>query len=54
MPIGARLRGALQPHALQQALDAVSARHEILRTRFIGENPVLVTDALSPRAVGAG
>src|SRR5204863_3959834 len=48
MPIGARLTGALQPQALQQALDAVAARHEILRTRFVGEDPALVTDEPRP------
>src|ERR1044071_8631318 len=48
MPIGARLKGALQPRALQQALDIVVARHEILRTRFVGENPVLVIDPSRP------
>src|SRR3954467_7864825 len=49
MPIGARLSGPLQLPALQQALDAVAARHEILRTRVTGEDPTLVTDP--PRAV---
>jgi amino acid adenylation domain-containing protein len=46
MPIGARLRGTLQPEALQHALNAVVARHEVLRTRFVGEEPALVTDPL--------
>src|SRR5947209_4127015 len=32
VPIAARLRGALQPEALQRAFDAVAARHETLRT----------------------
>lgn len=49
MPIGARLRGTLQLDALQQALNTIVARHEILRTRFLGEEPMLVTDP--PRAV---
>ena len=48
MPIGARLRGTLQPEALEQALNAVAARHEILRTRLVGEEPALVTDAARP------
>jgi len=29
-----RLRGALEPHALQNALDEVVRRHEVLRTTF--------------------
>src|ERR1700761_244562 len=33
MPIASRLRGALNPQALQQAMDLVVARHEALRTR---------------------
>src|SRR5690242_19577907 len=32
MPIGARLRGPFQPEALEQALDIVVARHDVLRT----------------------
>src|SRR5215469_8529927 len=36
MPIASRLRGVLHPHALQQAMDLVVARHEALRTRFFG------------------
>jgi amino acid adenylation domain-containing protein len=51
MPIGARLRGTLQPEALQQALDTVVARHEILRTHFIGDDPTLVTDPPRPVAL---
>jgi hypothetical protein len=52
MPIGARLKGTLEPEALQQALNTVAARHEILRTRLVGEDPVLVTDA--PRLMPLG
>src|SRR3569833_204112 len=36
MPIASRLRGPLNPAALQQAMDAVVARHEALRARFVG------------------
>src|SRR5580765_2691036 len=49
MPIGARLRGVLDLEALQQAFDAVVARHDTLRMRFVGEDPELVTDP--PRSV---
>jgi amino acid adenylation domain-containing protein len=48
MPIAARLSGVLQLPALRHALDTVAARHDILRTRYIGEDPTLVTDALRP------
>ena len=34
MPIALRLRGPLDPDALQRGLDAVIARHEALRTTF--------------------
>ena len=47
MPIASRLRGALDPRALQQAMDTVVARHEALRTRLVGEEPVLTIDAPS-------
>src|SRR5215469_8709322 len=36
MPIASRLHGVLHPQALQQAMDMVVARHEALRTRFVG------------------
>jgi amino acid adenylation domain-containing protein len=48
MPIAAELHGVLQPHALQRALDAVVARHEAFRTRFVGDDPMQVVDAPSP------
>jgi len=35
IPLALRLRGALNVKALQDALDAIVARHEALRTRFI-------------------
>jgi len=40
----ARLRGALQPAALAEALNGLVRRHELLRTRFVatGEDPVQV------------
>ncbi len=36
MPTALRLRGALDEDALRHALDALVARHEILRTRYAG------------------
>src|SRR4051812_163837 len=47
MPIASRLRGALDPRALQQAMDLVVARHEALRTRFLGQEPTQTIDASS-------
>jgi amino acid adenylation domain-containing protein len=47
MPIASRLRGALNPHALQQAMDLVVARHEALRTRFTGQESTQTIDAPS-------
>ncbi|HXS68367.1 MAG TPA: condensation domain-containing protein, partial [Candidatus Polarisedimenticolia bacterium] len=44
MPIASRLRGALDPQALQQAMDTVVARHEALRTRFLGQEPAQTVD----------
>jgi amino acid adenylation domain-containing protein len=47
MPIASRLRGALNVQALRQAMDIVAARHEALRTRFVGESPAQTIDAPS-------
>ncbi len=47
MPIASRLRGSLNPAALQQAMDLVVARHEALRTRFVGQDPAQTVDAPS-------
>jgi len=47
MPIASRLRGALNPHALQQAMDTVVARHEALRSHFVGQDPAQTIDAPS-------
>lgn len=47
MPIASRLRGVLHPQALQQAMDMVVARHEALRTRVVGQEPVQTIDAPS-------
>ncbi len=44
MPIASRLRGAVNPDALQQAMDLVVARHEALRTRFVSQNPAQTID----------
>jgi amino acid adenylation domain-containing protein len=50
IPIGIRLRGALNVPVMQSALDAIVARHEALRTRFVAENgePVQIVDAPRP------
>lgn len=47
MPIASRLRGSLHPQALQRAMDMVVARHEALRTRFVGQEPSQTIDAPS-------
>jgi amino acid adenylation domain-containing protein len=47
MPIASRLRGVLDVTALQQAMDTVVARHEALRTRFVGHEPTVTIDAPS-------
>ncbi|HSX60437.1 MAG TPA: amino acid adenylation domain-containing protein, partial [Tahibacter sp.] len=50
MPAALRLRGALDTTALQGALDAIVARHEILRTRYVEVDgqPRQVVDAPVP------
>ena len=42
LPLGMRLQGRLDPHALRSALDRIVARHEVLRTTFVfhDEQPV--------------
>lgn len=47
MPIASRLRGVLNVQALQEAMDLVVARHEALRTRFVGQEPAQTIDAPS-------
>lgn len=42
LPIAHRLSGPLDVSALQRALDAIVARHEMLRTRFVEEDGVPV------------
>ncbi|WP_245665857.1 condensation domain-containing protein, partial [Nocardia sienata] len=41
VPMGFRIRGALVADTLQRAVDAVTARHEILRTYFVDSDGVL-------------
>ena len=50
IPAALRLRGALDRAALQQSFDALVARHESLRTRFVldNERPLQVIDAPAP------
>ncbi|HEY2329662.1 MAG TPA: condensation domain-containing protein, partial [Verrucomicrobiae bacterium] len=50
VPVAMRLRGRLDSDALQKSLNAVVARHEVLRTRFEAEegNPVQIIGGLEP------
>jgi amino acid adenylation domain-containing protein len=48
MPIASRLHGVLHPQALQQAMNLVVARHEALRTRFVGNEPAQTIDPPAP------
>src|SRR5262245_2927760 len=49
IPFPMRLSGALDLQALQEGFDTVVARHEILRTRFVGEpQPVQIVDSPAP------
>lgn len=50
VPLALRLRGPLDVEALRGAVDAVAARHEMLRTRYVsaGEDPVQVIDPPGP------
>ncbi|MEV4313135.1 amino acid adenylation domain-containing protein [Actinocrispum sp. NPDC049592] len=52
IPLAFRLTGPLDTPALRRAVDLVSARHEILRTRYESESgtPVQVVDPPSPVA----
>lgn len=45
--LGLRLQGALNMDALQQALTAIVARHEALRTQFVQQNGVPVQEILA-------
>ncbi|MGW4350141.1 amino acid adenylation domain-containing protein [Streptomyces sp. NPDC004690] len=53
MPLLLRLPGPLDPAALRRALDALVARHEVLRTRYpaVDDEPVLVIDEPGPIAL---
>ncbi|MBV4490401.1 non-ribosomal peptide synthetase [Pseudomonas oryzicola] len=46
VPMAVRLKGALDPVLLQQALDALVQRHESLRTRFASEEGEFYQDIL--------
>ncbi|HEV7919902.1 MAG TPA: amino acid adenylation domain-containing protein [Thermoanaerobaculia bacterium] len=45
MPLGLRLRGALDRHALQHALDQLIERHEVLRTVYRDDAQVILPAA---------
>jgi amino acid adenylation domain-containing protein len=49
--LAARLTGDLNPIALQQALDTIVERHEVLRTNIIGTGKDAVPVVRSPRTV---
>jgi len=44
MPAALHLKGALDLAALQQTLDAIVARHEVLRTRFVAKGDSCIQD----------
>src|SRR5690242_469573 len=50
LPVALRLRGRLNRNALHQAINAIAARHEALRTRFESEDgsPVQMIDGPAP------
>ncbi|MER6467523.1 amino acid adenylation domain-containing protein [Streptomyces collinus] len=50
LPMAYRLRGTVDPDALRRAVDALAARHEILRTRYVldGTEPRQVVDPAGP------
>ncbi|MFF0463127.1 amino acid adenylation domain-containing protein [Streptomyces mexicanus] len=50
LPMAYRLRGPLDADALRRAVDALAARHEILRTRYVldGTEPRQVIDPAGP------
>ncbi|MFE5890195.1 amino acid adenylation domain-containing protein [Streptomyces sp. NPDC056462] len=52
-PLAMRLRGPLDRRALAGALDMVAARHEVLRTRYVGtdDGPRQVIDPVGPLAL---
>ncbi|WP_449301162.1 amino acid adenylation domain-containing protein [Pseudomonas citri] len=52
MPAGLRLRGALDPVALQRALDRIVARHESLRTTFVQVRDEDARQCIAPVDVG--
>ncbi|MDH6626474.1 amino acid adenylation domain-containing protein [Streptomyces sp. LBL] len=54
VPLVLRLRGRLDPAALERAFDEVCARHEILRTRYAmdGDEPVQIIDEPGPLGLG--
>ncbi|MCA9957283.1 MAG: hypothetical protein KC434_21290, partial [Anaerolineales bacterium] len=49
-----RLRGRLDRDALQVAVDALVARHAVLRTRFVEDDGVATQQVLKPEDIPAG
>lgn len=54
LPWAVRLRGRLDRDALQVAVDALVARHAVLRTRFVEDDGVATQQVLKPEDIPAG
>ncbi|CAD5108459.1 non-ribosomal peptide synthetase [Zestomonas carbonaria] len=54
LPMAVRLKGELERAALQNAFDALVARHETLRTRFVQEDGDVRQQVLEPAPVAIG
>ena len=48
IPVAYRIRGALDGAALRRALSDLTARHEPLRTRYVGGNPSRTVSSTHP------
>jgi amino acid adenylation domain-containing protein len=51
IPLAGKVSGGLDKHALQQSLDEIVRRHEVLRTRFIVRDGVPVQEIVSGQQV---
>ncbi|MCP5140704.1 MAG: amino acid adenylation domain-containing protein [Chromatiales bacterium] len=54
LPWAVRLRGRLDRDALQVAVDALVARHAVLRTRFVEDDGIATQQVLKPVDIPAG